>query len=183
MKTVNKIITLVALASLSACAAKPPAPPPPPPALSDTDAAFIQKASEINLVEIELGKAAATNAKSAAVKSYAQTLVTDHSSAQDRLSTIATSHGITLPTAPDESDEKDITTLTALKGGKFDHAYIGKMVAGHTEALPVMTEEASSSTDADLKSYAQDTSTTVQQHLDAAKALQSPTHHSHKHRH
>ncbi|NHO31600.1 DUF4142 domain-containing protein [Acetobacter fallax] len=184
MKTVNKIATLAALATLAACAGTTPPPPPPPPpaALSDTDSTFIQKASEINLVEVALGKVAATNAKSADVKSYAETLVTDHTAAQERLSGIVTSHGVTLPTEPDADDQKAITTMTALKGGKFDHAYIGKMIQGHKAALTVMTDEDSTS-DTDLKSYAEDTGTAVQKHLTAAEALQKPGHHGYKHTH
>ncbi len=184
MKTVNKIATLAALATLAACATPtPPAPPPPPAAFAASDATFVQKASEINLVEIALGKTAATNAKSADVKSYASTLVTDHTTAQNRLSDIATSHGVTLPTEPDADDQKAITTMAALKGGRFDHAYISKMIEGHKAALGVMTDESSATTDSDLKSYADDTATSVQKHLSAAEALQKPGHHGHMHGH
>ncbi|NHO31599.1 DUF4142 domain-containing protein [Acetobacter fallax] len=189
MNTVSKITILAALTMLGACSAitgpvAPPAPPPPS-ALSTSDATFVQNASEINLVEVALGKAAATSAENAGVKSYAAAQVSDHTAAENRLSAIASSHGVTLATAPNADDQKIITTMAALKNSAFDQAYLSRMVANHKAALPVMTSEASTSTDIDLKSYAEDNSATVQKHLTAAEALENPGHHAvtHSRRH
>ncbi|GBR02182.1 DUF4142 domain-containing protein [Acetobacter oeni] len=190
MKITSKVTTLTALMALAACSAlsgpKAPPAPPPPSALSATDAGFVQKASELNLVETALANAAATNAASAGVKSFAAAQVTDHTVAQNRLTAIASSHGVTLATEPNADDKKIVTTLTGLKDAAFDKAYLSQVITDHKAALPVMTTEASSSSDIDLKSYAEDNSASVQKHLSAAEALQNPGRHTtsrtHKHR-
>ncbi|NHN83396.1 DUF4142 domain-containing protein [Acetobacter musti] len=187
MNVTSKITTLAALSVLAACSSitgpgAPPAPPPPS-ALNATDSSFVQKASEMNLMEIALGSAAATNASASGVKSFAATLVTDHTAQQNRLSAIATGHGVTLATDPSADDKKTVTTISALKGSAFDQAFLSQVVTDHKAALPVMTAEHTASTDIDLKSYAEDNSANIQKHLSAAEALTGSGHSGKSHRH
>ncbi|WP_242010041.1 DUF4142 domain-containing protein [Acetobacter conturbans] len=191
MKTFSKIAAVAALTGLAACATTPPpAPPAPPPpaALSDTDATFVQTVAQINLAETALGKLAATNAGTAGVKNYAQHMVTDHTAAEDQLTTIASGHGVTLPTDPNADDQKTIKTLGAEKGATFDRAYVANAITGHTKAVKLASDEAASTTDADLKSFAQSFQKTAQAHLEAAEALKNHRGHTgvyrgHRHAH
>lgn len=174
MKHLSKMAAVAALVGLAACSTTPPpAPPAPPPpvALADTDAAFVQSLSDISLTETALGKVAVTNSSTTGVKSFAQNVISDYSNAQSRLAAIASAHGTTLATDPGADSQKTIATLGAVKGGKFDHAYVAHSVESQKKALDLATQEASSTSDVDLKSFATDLQQTAQRNLDAAKAL------------
>lgn len=174
MNVIKKITVVAVLGGLTACAmSPPPAPPTPsaPPSLSAADTTFVQTVAEANLTEVALGKIALTNARTSGVKSFAQHAISEHTSAEDRLTTIASAHGITLPTAPNEDDQKTITTLGGIKGAKFDKGYIANAIESHTNAVKLAGDEADTTSDADLKSFATDFQKTAQAHLEAAEAL------------
>ncbi|NHN92679.1 DUF4142 domain-containing protein [Acetobacter sicerae] len=176
MNIFRKITAVAALGGLAACSmSQPPAPPTPSPpsSLSAADTTFVQTVAEANLTEVALGKIALTNAGTSGVKSFAQHAISEHTSAEDRLSTIASAHGITLPTAPNADDQKIITELGGIKGAKFDKGYIANAITAHTDAVQLAGDEAASTSDADLKSFATDFQKTAQAHLEAAQALKS----------
>ena len=59
---------------------------------------FIRDAVQGNLAEIKLGQLAQEKTQSAEVKSYAQMLVTDHSTSNEQAEKVAKQIGITIPT-------------------------------------------------------------------------------------
>ncbi|MFT8718601.1 DUF4142 domain-containing protein [Acetobacter sp.] len=180
MKTFSKIVAIAALSSVAACATTPPPPPPPPApvALAATDSSFVQSIAQMNLAETALAKLAVNNSSTAGVRSYAQHIIADHTSEQDRLKTIASAHGMSLPTDPSADDQKTIKTLGEEKGLKFNRAYIANTIDAHKKAIKLAADEATNSTDADLKSFASDFQKTAQAHLESAKKLQGHKEHS-----
>ncbi|MCH4092219.1 DUF4142 domain-containing protein [Acetobacter sp.] len=173
MNIFKKITAVAALGGLAACSATQPPAPPAPPSLSAADTAFVQTVAEANLTEVALGKIALTNAGTSGVKSFAQHAISEHTSAEDRLASIASAHGITLPTSPNDDDQKIITDLGGVKGAKFDKGYIANAIQSHTSAVKLAGDEAAATSDADLKSFATDFQQTAQAHLEAAEALKS----------
>lgn len=180
MKTFSKAAAMAALLSVTACGAvSPPAPPPPPPppsALSATDSTFVSKASEANLVAVALGKAAATNASSATVKTQAATIVTDYTVFQNRLSALAAAQGTVLPTAPSADDQKAIDSVTALKGAAFDKAFTSTIATNATSTLATLDTEGTTASTADLKAYARDTAATIRTHQDGVSSASTTKH-------
>src|SRR3954464_917284 len=77
--------------------------------MAAADKAFVMKAAEGGLAEVELGKLAADKASSNDVKQFGQMMVDDHSKANDQLKSVAQQKGITLPTDTDAKHkaEKD----------------------------------------------------------------------------
>jgi putative membrane protein len=167
MKRTFSVLCCVVLCSLPALAQKKAA------GAAMTDQQFIDFAGQTDMVEANLGQMAATSASSQPVKDYAQMLVTDHTSDFGQLNSLGQQASLTVPTAIDAAHNKAaIDPFQKLKGAAFDHHYIQEMIAGHTKAIAIYKKEAADGQNAALKAYAEQTLTTLQKHLDGAKALE-----------
>lgn len=138
-----------------------------------SDQKFVDLAAQIDMVEANLGQLAQSAASSQAVKDYAQTLVTDHTTDFNQLYDIAQQANLNRPNAIDAAHNRAmIAPFQKLKGAAFDRRYIHDMVAGHTQAIAVYKKEAAGAGNPALKSYAEAALPVLQKHLDAAKALE-----------
>ncbi|HEX7772888.1 MAG TPA: DUF4142 domain-containing protein, partial [Pyrinomonadaceae bacterium] len=88
-------------------------------AMNSKDRDFVMDAAMGGLMEVELGRLAAQQGASEAVKQFGQRMVDDHSKANTELMTLATSKGITLPTAIDDKHRQEVTKLSAMSGADF----------------------------------------------------------------
>ncbi len=104
------------------------------------------------------------------MKAFAEKMVTDHTANDQQLTSLAQQKGVTMPTDIDAKEQKELDKLSKLDGTKFDKVYLKGQVRDHTAMLKLMQKEAKSGKDSDLKSFADTTAATVQQHLDMAKA-------------
>jgi putative membrane protein len=139
--------------------------------MSDQD--FLNTAAQTDMVEVHLGNLAQDSASSQAIKDYGRMLASDHTQDYQALQNLAQQASLTVPTAIDAEHNKSlIAPLHGQKGKAFDRTYIQDMVAGHTQALALYKKEAHDATNPAVRSYAQDTISTLQKHLDAAKAIQ-----------
>jgi putative membrane protein len=135
------------------------------------DQEFLVDAASGGLMEVELGKIAATNAKSPKVKQFGEQMVTDHSKANDELKALAASKNITIPTTPGEKHQKHIDELKNKKGDDFDKAYMSMMVDDHEEDVSKFDKEANNGNDAEIKSFASRTVATLRHHLEMSKSI------------
>ena len=133
--------------------------------LSDQDKKFADAAAIGGLMEVMMGKLAATNAENSVVKSLGAMMVTDHSKANDELKNWASGIGYTLPTSLDAEKQKMYDDLKAKKGKDFDKKYTDLMVSDHKEDVEAFKKEASEGTEASLKSFAAKTLPTLEHHL------------------
>ena len=137
-----------------------------------TDQQFVDFAAQTDMVEANLGQLAATAATDQSIKDYAQMLVTDHTADYKQLSDVAKQANLTVPSAIDDQHNKAMVgPFQKLKGAAFDHKYAAEMVGGHTKAIEIYKKEAQDAQNSALKSYAQETLTALQKHLDGAKDL------------
>ena len=136
------------------------------------DAGFVQKASAAGMAEVELSKLAATNASSAEVKSFAETMVTDHTAANEKLTAIARDKSIKPAAGPDATSTAAIASLKTKTGAAFDKQYEAIMLKDHKAAVALFEKEATSGQDSDLKAFANDTLPTLKHHLAMATDLQ-----------
>jgi putative membrane protein len=141
------------------------------PSNTKDDQDFLVEAASGGLMEVELGKIAATNAASPKVKEFGQQMVTDHSKANDELKALAASKNITIPTTPGEEHQKHIDELKNKKGADFDKAYMSMMVDDHEEDVKKFDNEANKGNDAEIKSFASRTVPTLRHHLEMSKAI------------
>jgi putative membrane protein len=100
-------------------------------------------------------------------------MVDDHSRANSELMQLASGKGITLPTTLDAKHQSLIAKMSALSGAEFDRAYAKEMVKDHNKDVALFQRQASRGADADLKTFAQKTLPTLQEHLSMARAMSS----------
>jgi putative membrane protein len=140
-----------------------------------TDQDFVNFAAQTDMVEANLGQLAQTAASAQEVKDFGQTLNTDHTQDYGQLITAAQQASLTVPNAIDKEHNKlMIDPFQKLKGAAFDRKFAREMVAGHEKAIAVYTKESQDAQNPSIKAYAAAALPTLQKHLDAAKALESP---------
>lgn len=133
------------------------------------DEAFVAKAAQGGMAEVELGKLASEKASADAVKQFGQRMVTDHGKANDELKTLAANKKMTLPTDIGAENKALRDRLTKLSGAAFDQAYMKAMVADHVKDVNEFRTESKSGKDADVKAWAGKTLPTLEEHLKMAR--------------
>jgi putative membrane protein len=130
------------------------------------DQAFVTKALEGGMAEVELGKLAADKSQSQDVKQFAQKMVNDHSQMGDKwFKPVAQQIGVSEPKGPSKKDKKLIEKLQGLSGQEFDTAYIQAMLKDHKEDLKDFQNEAQAAQDPNVKQIAEQGTKVVSQHL------------------
>jgi len=138
--------------------------------LASGDQTFVTKAAEGGMAEVKLGNLAKDKASDAAVKSFGQQMVDDHSKANDELKQLASSKGITLPTDVAAKDQAEYDRLSKLSGTEFDKAYMRLMVSDHRTDVNEFRRESQHGADADVKAFAAKTLPTLEHHLQMAES-------------
>jgi putative membrane protein len=98
-------------------------------------------------------------------------MVQDHGKANDELKQVASTKGITLPTEPDSAHKKEMDRLGKLSGADFDREYMKHAVSDHKKDVSEFEKQAKSAKDTDLKSFAEKTLPTLQEHLKLAESV------------
>jgi len=132
---------------------------------------FLTEAIEGNLAEIQMGQLAQKNGSSDAVKQFGQMLQKDHSDANQKATSVATSMGMTAPTQPNRKQKATYDRLAKLSGKQFDRAFAKDMVADHKADIKAFQKEATRNDAAGT--FAKESLPTLQKHLQAAQSLQS----------
>ncbi|SDM34321.1 putative membrane protein [Catalinimonas alkaloidigena] len=135
-------------------------------------AEFMVEAANGGLMEVELGRIAAEKATNPQVKEFGQMMVDNHSKANDKLKTLASQKGITLPTSVGEEHQKEINRLTELSGEEFDREYVKLMVKDHKADIDEFQEATDEVEDPDVKAFASQTLPTLQRHLQRAEQIE-----------
>ena len=152
--------------------------------LADGDVKIIAHVHHVNQMEIDMGKLAQKSGTQA-IKSYAETLVNDHTSNDKELLSFSKAHKLaTIPadkpeTDADRQDAKAMMTETAhlktLKGAEFDKAFLNMMVAGHDKELAKIDTSIGAAADPDLQTMLKSIKPVLQRHSDQAHDLQKNT--------
>ena len=134
---------------------------------------FANAAAASDRFEIESSKLAAANATSAAVKSFADKMISAHTASTAKLKSAAAGMSPTLTPYDTLSTDQQSTLdkLKALKGADFDKAYAAAQVDAHQKALDALNGYAASGDNPTLKTFASGLIPTVTAHLNMAKAL------------
>ncbi len=154
-----------------ASAGGPSTPPASAATLGSSDKKFFVKAGGGGWAEVAAGQLASQTSANPDVKSFADQMVKDHTKANDELTQLAQTKGVTLPQAPDASHQKDLDKLKQKQGAAFDKAYVKSQIADHKSTISLF-EQASKSKDPDIAAFAQKTLPTLKMHLVMVKGLQ-----------
>jgi putative membrane protein len=158
MKSFSFVLLTILLASGAHAAEKP----------SQT---FLKTAVEGNLAEVEMGKLAQQKGQSENVKKFGQTLIDDHSAANQKAVDAAKSMGVTPPDGPNPKQKADYVKMSKVSGTQFDRDFAAHMVADHTKDIAEY-KKAAKQADA-AGEYAKGQIDVLQQHLQVAKSLTS----------
>jgi len=166
MKLTTRLSTLLILGALGSFAATA--------AHARSDAAFMKEAAQAGNAEVEASKLAQTKAQRADVKTFAQTMIDDHTKVGDELKALAASKKVELPTGPSVMQKGELKMIDAGADAKFDERYVKAFgVKAHEDTVKLFQEAASEAKDADVKAFAQKTLPGLQHHLEMARSLQT----------
>ena len=138
--------------------------------ISKLDKMFVTKATESGLAEVQAAQLAQQKSQDAAVKAFAQGMIDDHTAANEKLTTVASSKDIIAPTEPNAGQKKVLSRLQGLEGSKFDRVYMASRIKAHEMMLKLFQREAANGKDADLKAFAETTVPAIEKHITMAKA-------------
>lgn len=139
----------------------------------DSDArGFLTDAAESGHLEIAGSKMALEKSQNAEVKQFAQKMIDDHTKVGQQLDALAKSKGFEPPKEPSLMQSAKLKAMS-LRDEGFDKAYADEIGVDAHEAAVKRFEKASKEVkDPDVKQFATETLPALQQHLQAAKALQ-----------
>jgi putative membrane protein len=125
--------------------------------MSQKDVTFIKDAAGNGQQEVENGKMAEKQAKSAQVKSLAARMVADHSRLNKELTALANRKGVTFNTGGVKAQN--------LGSADFDRTYLKLLDETHKRDIAEFERAAKSSDDSELKAWAAKALPTLKQHL------------------
>ena len=166
--TVAATALLAAGASIGAPAASAAAP-------SAQDKTFMGAAAQTNLAEITLGGIVKPKTSNDQTIEVANKTVSDHTTAQSQLTALAKQKGVTLPSAPNATQQAGAAKVSAADASTVDLTYGQVQVQGHQAALADIDKELSSGSDADTKAFATAQRPIVAMHLQMAQSLVAAT--------
>jgi len=163
---------------LAGCRTTPTAPPPPPaPAVDPSNPLFapgyMTQAASGDQFEIQSGQLAHQRTQNAAVHSFANMLVSDHTRVTQTMMSAAQSAGLTPPPPtllPHHQAMLD-QLRAAGSGPSFDMAFQQAQVQAHTEALTLHQNYATSGDNPALRTVASQAVPVIQTHLQHAQML------------
>ena len=131
--------------------------------LATTDEDFIKHAVRSGVIKMQAARLAMTKSANAAVKAYAEKLVADHTAIARDLAQWATKKNVVLkdddPALKMKLDKhKSLETKT---GGDFDRAFLDAMLDDHMDAIILFSNEALRTSDAALKTFAEESRATI----------------------
>jgi putative membrane protein len=138
---------------------------------SSDAAAFIKEASQGGLYEVDLGKLASTHATNDGVKEFARMMQQDHGKSNADLKQLAIKKKFVISMALDAEHKDSYDRLAKLSGDEFNREYINVMVSDHEKDLRDFQRVAETSTDPDVKTFANNMLPTLKKHLQEAKRV------------
>ena len=132
---------------------------------------FMTEAAQGGMMEVELGKLAASKAQNPEVKAFGQRMVVDHGKAGEDLKALAAKKNIKLPTELSGGMKETVDRLSKLSGAEFDKEYVKLMVDDHDEDLEAFQAQADDAEDADVKAFAAKYAPVIKSHYETIKAI------------
>lgn len=141
--------------------------------LDSADTDFVKSAAKGGTAEVEMGRLALEKSKNEEVRSFAQRMIKDHTAANNKLSALAASKSVDLPSGKGIGNDATYLKLKALTGDTFDKSYVNSMVDDHKEDVAEFEKESNEATDPDVKAFASKTLPTLRSHLNQIEKLQA----------
>jgi len=142
------------------------------PAHAKSDESFMKDAAHAGAAEIEASKLAQTKAKNADVKSFADSMIADHTKVADELKALAAKKNVKLPEGPSVTQKAELKLIDAGDNDKFDERYAKHFgVNAHKDTIKLFEEAAKEAKDPEVKAWAEKTLPGLRHHLEMAEKL------------
>jgi len=131
--------------------------------------AFIMRAADGGMMEVELGKLAAEKGGSDEVKDFGNEMVKDHSKMNDNLKEVAAKMDVAVATSVSAKHHGAIEKMSGLSGANFDKAYVTAMVRDHEKDIAAFEKADKTAKNPNLKKFIQDSLPMMKNHLEKIK--------------
>lgn len=128
--------------------------------------AFIKKAADGGMTEVELGKLAAEKGGSDAVKDFGNEMVKDHSKINDDLKEVAGKMNVTVPAKISAKHQAVVEKMSGMSGAAFDNAYVPEMVKDHKKDIAEFEMASKTVKNEDLKKFIDNSLQMMRDHLE-----------------
>ena len=132
--------------------------------------AFLVKAVQADMAEVNAGALAERKGEKASIKAYGKMMVADHAAHRAKLLKLADDRGIKVPTPVNAEQKASFDNLALLQGVAFDTSYKSMMVAAHRQAIADY-EAQRGNPDPQIAALVRETLPVLKKHLAEAQAL------------
>jgi putative membrane protein len=132
---------------------------------------FVNKAGGAGLYEVRAAELAREKAQTQSVREFAGKMAEDHRKANEELRALAKKRSWNLPAELDPKHKELVDRLAKLQGADFEREYARQQREAHEQAVALFKEESQSGKDPELKAWATQQLSTLQDHLEDAEAL------------
>ncbi len=131
--------------------------------------AFIKKAADGGMTEVELGQLAAEKGGSDEVKDFGSKMVKDHGKINEDLKEVAGKMNVEVPAKISAKHHATIEKMSGLSGAEFDQAYVKEMVKDHEMDVAEFEKAGNEVKNEDLKKFIDSALETMKHHLEMIK--------------
>jgi putative membrane protein len=135
------------------------------------DQIFAAAAAASNLSEVAMARIAVARGSADEVKLFAQSMIADHSKANNELIALATSKAMGVPMSLEIQDRASEAVLLGKTGDDFDKAYAHQQLAAHMGAVALFEAEAERGRDPQLRAWAAKMLPTLRDHKMRVKRM------------
>lgn len=133
-------------------------------AVSMSGQQFARTVAQGGAAEVSISRLARNRASHSQVRQFARHMVTDHTSANNELMSLAQQKGWSLPSDPDSRHQAAQRRMQRLHGSAFDRAYMQAMVSDHDKTVALFRSYARNGRDPELRQWAHKTLPTLVDH-------------------
>jgi putative membrane protein len=137
------------------------------------DTSFVRELRTNNLLEIRMGSVAARRSTNAAVKQFAQRMVTDHTTMGNEWTSLASRLGLGTTSALDVNQQQVVSQLSSVPAAQFDQQYMSTAVQMHQNVIGLLQSKGASAQNVEVRQLAAKGLPIVEQHLTMAQQVAS----------
>lgn len=139
--------------------------------LAAVDVRFIKHEAAAGMGLVKIAGFGVKKTGRADIKAFAETLVTEHTKANEELAKLAAAKGVELSTVIDPKQAEIYQKLEKESGTDFDKEFLATIVSGHKKCVSNFEEASQGAKDNDLKMWADKMLPALKTHLAKAKEL------------
>jgi putative membrane protein len=171
MLPVRTLLRLTAAAALTVTTAAVAAPALAAGTASQQDSTWLVAAHQSNLAEIAAGQDAQQNATNDDVKMLGEHLVSDHTTLDRSVTTLAQKYDVSLPDAPNAEQQAALAQVKQKSGEAYDAAWVSSQLTGHLKTKAATEKELSAGEAEDVQAAARTATPVVQRHIDELRSI------------